>query len=141
MFKHWNFHFALVLNFCWKNIFKSSPKSFSNCFIQNREIFATYQSTRKSSTEEERNKTSCNITGCSFCQYCWGQGKVAGSIYWQRPKVCCGNTSYLYVQSPRKIHEDQSHFYHMEQHTCREIPVLLRPESRPLTCCHNMIQR
>jgi hypothetical protein len=45
----------------------------------------------------------------------------------------------LYVHSPRKIHEDQSHFYHMEQHTGREIPVLLRPESMPLTCCDNMI--
>ncbi len=41
---------------------------------------------------------------------------------------------------PRKIHENHSHFYHMEQHTGREIPILFRPETMPLTCRNNMIQ-
>ncbi len=50
------------------------------------------------------------------------------------PAICMCNP-------PRKIHENQSHFYHMEQHTGREIPVLLRPETMLLTCCNNMIQQ
>ncbi len=49
------------------------------------------------------------------------------------PVICMCNP-------PRKIHENQSHFYHMEQHTGRDIPVLLRPETMLLTCCNNMIQ-
>jgi hypothetical protein len=46
---------------------------------------------------------------------------VAGSIR----KFAVGIPAICVCNPPRKIHADQSHFYHMEHHTGREIPVLL----------------
>lgn len=150
MFKHWNFHFALVLIFCWKTYLKVLP-SLSQTVLSKIGKFLPHTNQQEKleggalrfNTVPQRKKgtrPAATSLAAAFVSTAGDKEKWLEAS-WQRPEVCCGNTSYLYVQSPRKIHEDQSHFYHMEQHTGREIPVLLRPESMPLTCCHNMIQR
>jgi hypothetical protein len=65
----------------------------------------------------------------------------------KRQEACIGRGQKFVVAIPAlcmcnplgKIHENHSHFYHMEQHTDREIPVLLKPETMPLTRRNNMI--